>query len=481
MEASKNLTASTTLITSLVDELVAALVNAEIHGGKHPRVQASFHNLRSHLNELIGLTAEDAVSIGVAEDFVFSRDRCLIGASITASRLTKIVQRWGSGGLEIDAGVSTEELGTFLEALSLPRRRGDTYQAVNTLLEQRQCRQIRLLAPCPDEGDPGAAASDMCEMGASVRLYQAGVELLQNTKIAVCSGGRIQFDDIHGQAEQLMQGLQKRNGQMLSVSREDQYDAFTFGHSVRASVLAMNFAHALTNDSRLLVRIGAAALLHDVGKSVIPFEVLHSNMALTEEERAEIAIHPAYGAEILLDHDDADDMAVVTAFGHHRTVDSGGYPETVHQHQQSRVTRIMKICDVYETLTAARPHERPITPLRAYGIMMGMTNHFDPGLLRKFIEANGVFPNGQLLQMNTGEIARVERQGPTLLLPTVTVVSDPEGHRLNEVDRRVVSLAESNARDFHIARALEEDEFARERPLQQALELQQRQDESGRR
>ena len=155
---------------------------------------------------------------------------------------------------------------------------------------------------------------------------------------------------------------------------------------MRVSVLALNFGRRLTKDQDLLMRLGTAGLLHDVGKSVIPFEILHSSKPLTPEEREEINRHPSAGAQILLDHDEADELAVATAFGHHRTFDHDGYPQTLHEHHQSMVTRIVKICDVYEALTAARPYKRPMTPTRAYRIMLGMENHFEPRLLRRFIE-----------------------------------------------------------------------------------------------
>ena len=131
-------------------------------------------------------------------------------------------------------------------------------------------------------------------------------------------------------------------------------------------------------------------------------------------------------------------MSIATAFGHHRTMDFAGYPKTIHEYRQSMVTRIVKICDVYEALTAARPYKRPITPTRAYRIMVGMGNHFDLRLLRKFIEVNGVFPNGQLLEMSSGEVARVQQQGSKLLLPTVEMIMDLEGNPLSESDRRIV-------------------------------------------
>lgn len=457
MDATKQVTAVMTLVNSFVDELIAALVNSRIYWSRHPRVRSSINEMCGQLAEFAVLTREKSILIDVSKDFLVFKSRPLLGASITAPALIKHVRAWSSGGVQVDVKASTEDFSTFLEMVVLPPNPGSTHHDINTLLERHKCRRIRLLEPYVDVVEHAKETESLSELRLPVQLYQQAVELLQSTTITVCSGGRIQFDAIHNHVERMAKSLLQDDSPMLSLARQEQYDAFTFGHSVRVSVLAMNFVRALTSDSELLVRLGTAALLHDVGKSLVPFEILHSATPLTKEQRAEINRHPACGAEILIDHEEADRISVAIAFGHHRTMDSAGYPETVHEYRQSMVTRIVKICDVYEALTAARPYKRPITPTRAYRIMLAMRNHFDLRLLRKFMQVNGVFPNGQLLEMNTGELVRVRKQGPKLLLPTVEVITDPEGNPLDESARRVVALADIDTFAFRIARSLDED------------------------
>ncbi|MEE9125946.1 MAG: HD domain-containing phosphohydrolase [Planctomycetota bacterium] len=471
MEASNQSAEVMKVITDLVDEMVAALVNTSIYWSDHPRVQESISKLRTYLGELSKQTSEDSISISVSKDFLVFRQRPLLGASLIAPRLIRPIQGWGAGGVQLDVDATAKNFSTFFEVLMMPPSPGDTHGTINNLLTHRACGRIRMLPPYQAKQEAGGdedADADADGGGGEydrvylpVRLYQGAVDILQNTTVVVCSGGRIQFDDIRGHTEQMVKSLQSNDGPMMSLAREEQYDAFTFGHSVRVSILALNFGTALTDDPDLLVRLGTAALLHDVGKCLIPFEILHSTQPLTEEERNEIGRHPLCGAEILLDHDEADDIAVATAFGHHRTMDYAGYPATAHQYRQSMVTRIVKICDVYEALTAARPYKRPITPTRAYRIMVGMGRHFDQQLLRKFIEVIGVFPNGQLVEMTTGELARVQQQGSELLLPRVEVITDVEGNRLTAEDRRIVALGDSDSTcNFCIQRALDEELYS---------------------
>ncbi len=445
------------LVARFVDEMVTAFVNSKIYWSGHPRVQASIVKLLSHLEELARTTGEDAISIAVSKDFLVFESRPLLGASIGAPRLIKCVQDWHSGGMQFAVGASADDLSTFLEVLAIRPKSGDTHETLNGHLDNRDCPRLRLLPPYVESGDQGDPANGLDDLLLPVRLYQRAFEILQDATVAVCSGGRIRFDEVQAHVEQMVHNLQNPDHPMLNLAREEQYDVFTFGHSVRVAVLTLNFARAMTDDSELLVRIGTAALLHDVGKAVIPFEIFHSNAPLTQEERHEVDRHPEYGAAILVDHAEADELSIVTAFGHHRTVDFAGYPETEHEHRQSMVTRMVKICDVYEALTAARPYKAPITPTRAYQIMMGMGDQIDRRLLRKFIDVNGVFPNGQLLEMSTGELARVRQQGPKLLLPTVEMLTDAKGNRLDEADRRVVDLASPEARNLGITRPLDKD------------------------
>ena len=152
--------------------------------------------------------------------------------------------------------------------------------------------------------------------------------------------------------------------------------------------------------------------------------------------------HTTHGGEILLDIDDTDPMAVASAFGHHRTLDNRGYPSTIHYVRLSAGTKIVKICDVYEALTAVRPYKPPMSPTRAYRIMMSMDNHFDRRLLREFITVNGIFPVGSRVRLSTGEIARVVRQAPALQHPVVQVEEDAGGALVKSDERCEVELGE---------------------------------------
>jgi HD-GYP domain-containing protein (c-di-GMP phosphodiesterase class II) len=435
---------ATTLATSLVEELVAALVNTRIYQSSHPRVQNSIQAVRGHVRELVDLTAEPTVRIGVADDLLIFRRRPMVGASLAASRLIQTVSGWSAGGIEFDAGGSAVEVNTFFTTVLERPRPGEAFVEANRRLEERGCRSARLLPPYSETGGP-RVASTRKSMALPVRCYQSMIDTLQNTTVSICLGGTIEFEPIQEHAEEVLKGLESDDGPLMNLARQDQYDAFTFGHSVRVAVLSLGLARAMTDDRDLIRRVGTAAMLHDVGKALIPFEILHSNAKLSDEERRQMARHPALGAELLLDHRESDPLAIASAFGHHISGPGRGYPRTRHDHQVSVVTEIVRICDVYEALTAARPYKQPMTPTRAYRVMLSMKGQFNRHLLRRFIEVNGIYPNGQMIELDSGEQARVVRQGSGLTVPVVQVLTDPEGNPLEDRDQRVVDLSGDGA------------------------------------
>ena len=274
-----------------------------------------------------------------------------------------------------------------------------------------------------------------------METYQGVLELLQGISIAVCRGANFRLDTVRGEVERIMKRLDDDPRSMLELSRYEQYDAFTFGHSVRVCILALLFAKSISDDPRLLELVGMSALMHDIGKAKVPFEIVHAPGRLTEEERREMEAHTIRGARTLLEIEDIDPVVVAAAFSHHKRLDAGGYPQTGFWAPRAPATRIVKICDVYEALTAVRPYKASMSPLRAYRIMMSMEKHFDLSLLRHFIQVNGAFPNGTGVLLSTGERADVLRQGPALSTPIVELTHDRDGEELFDEDRRVLELA----------------------------------------
>lgn len=432
-------------ITDFVDELVIGLINSRIYWGEHPRVLESIRELETMLPTFAAESEDKVVRLAVAADQFVYQQRPLLGASLSAPRLIQSISDRSSGGLEFDAQASEGDFQKLFDLLALTPPEGMTFREANTQLQKSGCRNIRLLPPYRAEhGKSGVRSLTASKHGGDagktkslvpVELYQSVVNVLQETTVSVCHGGLIKFDECKDSIEGVLRNLEQDAASMFGLTRYERYDAFTFGHSIRVALLALQLARSLTEDKELLNRVGVAALLHDVGKAQVPFEVLHCKTRLDPEQRLAMEKHPVYGAEMLLDHRDCDPLSYTAAFGHHMTPGAHGYPRTLHEQRISLVTAIVKICDVYEALTAVRPYKPAMSSIRAFRIMMSMKGSFHLPLLRRFIDIMGAYPTGTIVRTSDGGVARVREQSSRIELPKIEMLTDPDGAILTEGDR----------------------------------------------
>jgi HD-GYP domain-containing protein (c-di-GMP phosphodiesterase class II) len=246
----------------------------------------------------------------------------------------------------------------------------------------------------------------------SERVYEGLFDHLTEVMLRLVRGELHFLEETQAEVERTLSRLSEDAASVFdTIQREtSRSDVFQFRHSIRVGCLALEFARALTDDRELLLRLGTAALLHDVGKRDVPPEVLRHPGRLSGEMLEAMRQHPRYGARLLLRMPDSDPLAVAIAFCHHRRSDGGGYPESVDLAELSLATHVVKICDVYEALTAERPYKPRMTPRRAYRVMIGMSGQLDPALLHRFIDVVGVWPVGERVRLRSGAVGRVVAQ-----------------------------------------------------------------------
>jgi len=132
-----------------------------------------------------------------------------------------------------------------------------------------------------------------------------------------------------------------------------------------------------------------ASTMHDLGKLLIPAEILEKPSRLTDEEFAEIKKHPGYG-EHLLHNVEGDTMTLArqVALEHHERYDGKGYPNGKQGEEISLDGRIVAVADVYDALTSRRSYKQPWDPKDAYDeIVKGRGTQFDAKVVDAFIAA----------------------------------------------------------------------------------------------
>ena len=161
-------------------------------------------------------------------------------------------------------------------------------------------------------------------------------------------------------------------------------DRYTQGHCERVAFFACVLAETAGFNSRSLFWFRIGALLHDIGKIIVPTEVLNKPGKLSDEEWAIMKRHPEAGLELVADIDFPGDIRAIIR-NHHERWDGTGYPDSLKGEQIPFAARILCVADVYDALTTTRSYRPGLTHARAAEIMRSSTGQFDPDLLETFL------------------------------------------------------------------------------------------------
>ncbi|MBW7956619.1 MAG: HD-GYP domain-containing protein [Deltaproteobacteria bacterium] len=209
-------------------------------------------------------------------------------------------------------------------------------------------------------------------------------------------------------------------------------DDCTFRHSLNSCILSIALGSELGFNREKLIELGMAAVLHDIGKLLVPGALLKKTGRYTESELAQMQRHSELGADLLHKTDGIKRSSIITARQHHERMDGKGYPEGLSGTRIHEFGRIVSVAEGYEAMTSERAYRKSFTPHEALQVMsFGNNSVYDARFLQGFIRCVGIYPIGSVVELSTGEIAVVksnDREDP--LKPAVLVVLNRNGQSL---------------------------------------------------
>ncbi|MGI6227538.1 MAG: HD-GYP domain-containing protein, partial [Peptococcales bacterium] len=136
----------------------------------------------------------------------------------------------------------------------------------------------------------------------------------------------------------------------------DTKDHYTYIHSVHVSRYAYLIGRELKLSEKELQELYLTALLHDIGKSEIPTDILLKNDHLTQQEYIEVKKHVFFGAEIVKDYKIYENLSQNILY-HHERWDGEGYPLGLKGKEIPLISRIVNLADSFDAMTTVRPYK----------------------------------------------------------------------------------------------------------------------------
>ena len=208
------------------------------------------------------------------------------------------------------------------------------------------------------------------------------------------------------------------------------YDDYTFAHSVNVCVLALVTGIALGYNRKKLYNLGLGAMLHDIGKVMVPKDVLNKPTKLTKEEFEIIKNHPKWGYELLKDKFEINSIVRAIVYQHHERWDGSGYPRGLKGNQIYELAQVTGLVDMYDAITADRVYRKAMPAHEAFELIAASGDFlFRFDIVKAFLDHIAAYPAGTWVKLSTGEVAIVlETKKGMALRPKVKVLFDSGGN-----------------------------------------------------
>ncbi len=219
-------------------------------------------------------------------------------------------------------------------------------------------------------------------------FYSASLSLIQETFEEKLPGS-IQSDHFQ-RIKDLVQGslsFLRKGGSLKALTGLINHDYYTYNHCVNVFTIAAALLETYGYKRREMIDFGLGAILHDLGKSLIPKEIINKPGKLDADEWEVMKTHTTIGGLIIGDHSsELLQTARMIALSHHERWDGTGYPWGKKGEEIPLAARIVTVADVFDALTTVRPYKPAWDADKAVKeIVAGRDKAFDPAVVDAFL------------------------------------------------------------------------------------------------
>jgi HD-GYP domain-containing protein (c-di-GMP phosphodiesterase class II) len=251
--------------------------------------------------------------------------------------------------------------------------------------------------------------------------YDGSVAKLRSSFEMIANSKKVPIDGMEELTAATIFPMLEAVGAMNHLHMVHRQDDYTFHHSVNVSVICGVLGKWLGYAGGQLNDLVMAGLLHDIGKTQIPPEILNKPGKLTEMEMKVMQTHPTLGYNLIRSSSGISPNIGYGILQHHERLDGSGYPFALKDSQIHKFARIIAIADIYDAMTSDRAYKNKVTPFTVVETMTEeMFDKLDAFICTVFLNNVRDYFVGNLIRLSDGRTAEVVYLGPVVgTRPTV--------------------------------------------------------------
>jgi HD-GYP domain-containing protein (c-di-GMP phosphodiesterase class II) len=340
-------------------------------------------------------------------------------------------------------GVGDEDLKRFVSLMILDPRALASMPLPERMAQEgiRTIEAGRLVLDDPAEGERARAVED--ETGRELTdAYDNALQFIEDAIVGFRTGRKLSLEEAEAFVHSMLEQIQQDRSPALILTTLKSHHAYTFTHIINVCILTMAQIEALGADARTLREFGLAAMMHDIGKSLLPPEILSKPGKLTPDEFKMVQRHPQDGVHILHETPGVPDLALIVAFEHHMRYNNAGYPRLRQTRALHPCSLMTNLSDTYDAMRSRRDYQQEYPPERVAALIAERAGiDYHPDLAKAFLQMMGAYPPGTRVKLDTGEEGVVVRTNPAHPhRPIVRVLKDASGALVRKME--IVDLAE---------------------------------------
>jgi len=297
------------------------------------------------------------------------------------------------------------------------------------------------------------------EVGIATTSLEQAESILHECVVKLQSNGGFDIDAIEAAIDPLVKSVMRNHTAVAALTRMRKVDDYLYSHAISCSVWGAVLARELGLPPEGINQVAFTCSVMDIGKTLLPVELLHSPSAPSIEEWEELRSHVDKGIELLSSNGLTDKRVISAIQTHHERFDGSGYPHGLEGNKIPAYGRIAGIVDAYDAMITERPYAKAKSSYEAMQHLQSSADTlFQRELVEYFIKAIGVFPVGSIVELNTGEVAVVVSQSDSnRLKPKLMLILDAEKHQRNHlvvIDLSAQSTSENEPLRWWITKEL---------------------------